>query len=383
MISVELSVLVISADVLGEQIYRAQHGRVYVNNTKGVGIGRESNIKFEIDHPDGRALTADVNFTTRKCHPGELEMDIECLRCPIDQYSFDPSSTCRDCDQYAHCSGGASFAPMDGYWHSTPFSPQFHECTIRQACAYEGRREILEAYYQDPGVIADDLEVLEAYMQGKGTQPVYADYKQCADGYVGVLCGSCDRGYAHLEGGECVKCPTTRFESVVRVMFSLALAFVLFLFNVFSTLDSAVDQIMASGMIDPDDRRSRIGSHRNLRPRKHADGNLPTNGELESDRSSAPASNSELHTLHKAMPTVLFLFYSNLLLSDDERSSLCKNRERKQVRPREAQRDSKGHGSPLFGLLLAQWRCASSDSDKLFASVHCSLEYQCAVVIIP
>ena len=196
-----MSVLVISADILGEQIYRAYNGRVNVNNTKGVGIGKESSMTFKINHPAGRTLIADLNFTTRTCHPGELGMDIACLRCPTDQYSFDPSSTCRDCDPYAHCSGGASFAPVDGYWHSTPFSPQFHKCIIHQACAYEGRHQTLAAYYQDSDIVAGDLEALEAYARGKGTQPVYANYEQCADGYVGVLCGSCDRGYAHLEGG--------------------------------------------------------------------------------------------------------------------------------------------------------------------------------------
>ena len=49
-------------------------------------------------------------------------------------YSLSPTNTsCDLCPASANCQGnqtdGFLLMPVDGYWHSSPFSPQFFQCT--------------------------------------------------------------------------------------------------------------------------------------------------------------------------------------------------------------------------------------------------------------
>ncbi|CAD7698852.1 unnamed protein product [Ostreobium quekettii] len=153
-------------------------------------------------------------LSIRPCRPGEVSLNVSvvdyssgrqvtglaCENCSAGQFSVFPSSPCRPCDINAACPGGAASFPKDGYWHSGPFSVQFHECIIREACAYEGgqeggREERLGGFF---------TSLTEEDVVGG---PVSNDaYPQCAKGYRGVLCGSCDSGFGHFANGECRKC---------------------------------------------------------------------------------------------------------------------------------------------------------------------------------
>ena len=242
----ELNVHLESTNIVGETDYRAIDGILNMNRTEGIGIGRTSEIIFRYGE-----LETNLTFSTRECFPGENEAGYVCQPCPVDRYSFDASSTCRDCENHAKCSGRSSLVPVDGYWHSTPFSPQFHECIIKEACAYESRKSAdknretaLKEYYEDTSKVSTQISQLDAYLSGtEATPPVYNDYFQCSDGYRGVLCGSCEAGYWHFAGGECLKCPRYRVWSVILTLLAASIAFVLLAVNIFLTFSSARKQI--------------------------------------------------------------------------------------------------------------------------------------------
>ena len=151
-------------------------------------------------------MHVNLDFTTRECLPGEVALDNSCTPCPDDQYAFEPTSKCLDCEKHAKCLGGSVLVPEDGYWHSTPYSPQFHECFIQGACVYEGRAETLAAYHRNVTRVLEDLAALDVYVEKKGTHPAYDSYPQCAEGYRGILCGTCEDGFGRLSGGECRRC---------------------------------------------------------------------------------------------------------------------------------------------------------------------------------
>ncbi len=55
-----------------------------------------------------------------------------CQTCDWGWYSLDPrNSTCDQCLPNAVCKGGASIAPLPGWWHSSPRSIQVHRCASR------------------------------------------------------------------------------------------------------------------------------------------------------------------------------------------------------------------------------------------------------------
>ncbi len=237
--------LLVSTAILGEQVYLAEKGVIHVNNTQGVGVNRTSEILFRYGE-----LETNLTFSTRECFPGEIEASNECQLCQTDQYSFNTSSICSDCENRAKCSGGSSLVPIDGYWHSTPFSPQFHECIIKEACEYKSRKDVdierenvLKQYYEDSSKISAEIAELDLYLLTRGTQPVYNEYFQCSDGYSGILCGSCEAGYGHFAGGECIKCPKNRGWSIILTIFAALIAFVLLALNIFLTFNSTRKQI--------------------------------------------------------------------------------------------------------------------------------------------
>jgi hypothetical protein len=79
------------------------------------------------EHPE----VASVNFTVhiRGCHVGEVtdkEGDV-CEPCGGGTFSLNPANhTCDNCPADATCPGGSVIVPMEGFWHSSNFSPQIH-----------------------------------------------------------------------------------------------------------------------------------------------------------------------------------------------------------------------------------------------------------------
>jgi len=86
-----------------------------------------------------------LSLSIRHCRIGEHNITHGklCSPCEPGFYGFDPSVPCQACESQAICAGGASVVPKNGYWHSNPFSPQFHECLVPGACAYRDRDQKL------------------------------------------------------------------------------------------------------------------------------------------------------------------------------------------------------------------------------------------------
>ena len=241
----EQPVRLVSNNILGERRYVAERGVVNINNTRGIGIGI-SRAAVSIEAADDPSLRTEIAFSTRSCYPGEEETEISCDVCRPTEYTFSPASPgCQQCEPHAICNGGAAMVPEDGYWHSTPFSPQFHECIVREACSYPGREEILTAFYADRYAVEIELRSANQSLEA-GEKPIFPNDEQCASGYRGVLCGSCEPGYGHFPGGECVECPVNKGGAIlIAVLTALWMTFFVGI-NLATTLSSTYRQIRAA-----------------------------------------------------------------------------------------------------------------------------------------
>ena len=114
-----------------------------------------------------------VSLSIRKCNIGEHNITEGkiCSVCQPGFYGFDPAIPCQACKSAANCSGGASLVPKNGYWHSTPFSPLFHECLVRRACAYDDREEKLSAFLDEGITPSTTVFTNEAYPQCNEARP--------------------------------------------------------------------------------------------------------------------------------------------------------------------------------------------------------------------
>ncbi|GMH44726.1 hypothetical protein BSKO_12678 [Bryopsis sp. KO-2023] len=155
----------------------------------------------------------------RECIVGEVAQDnslFGCLLCSNGLYSFNrKNSTCDACPKYANCSASIGsegvlerqpVVPLNGYWHSTPFSIQMHLCLSSDACDFEGRIQALQTT-EEPGT------------------------GQCRPGHLGILCGACEKDYGHSSVGECTRCQATWIYTAL-ISFTMLLS----LFLVIATL---------------------------------------------------------------------------------------------------------------------------------------------------
>ena len=232
-----LTLSLLSNDIVGDLRYTAVDGIAVINNTMAWGVGISSNVTIVSDsHPD---ISLQLKFSTRRCYPGELLQDNVCRKCPSEQYGFNPlSKGCNGCEENAKCHGGGVLVPSDGFWHSTPFSPLMQECIHHQACMYQGREQILTAFYDDNAKLNEDIEAMNLHIEGQAPKPLFPEYRQCADGYKGILCGSCEDGYGHSHTGACDKCSEDRAMNGVFIFLTTVWLFLLIGANCAVTLVS-------------------------------------------------------------------------------------------------------------------------------------------------
>ena len=192
--------------VIGDLRYEAVDGVAVINNTKAYGIDRSSTLKI-FSQRDPK-IKIELQMYVRGCHPGEFEQGNVCNKCPIDQYGFNSTlNKCQSCEVNGKCSGEAVLVPTDGYWHSTPFSPVLRKCIQSVACSYAERSEQLTLYYKDLTKVQEDLEQLDEHIGRGSPEPDFSEsYAQCAAGYEGFLCGSCQLGHGHSYTGKCESC---------------------------------------------------------------------------------------------------------------------------------------------------------------------------------
>eukprot|EP00210_Caulerpa_lentillifera_P004303 g4106.t1 len=207
-----------SQNVIGDLRYTAINGTVNISNTSAWGVNVPS-AKLIIHSTQNESIRVEVNFSTRACAIGQYFHDTLCSMCPPDQYGFNASEiSCTSCEINAVCEGGAALVPIDGYWHSTPFSPQFHSCFLPKACTYENRDKNLTYFYADTDQLQELLNQLDQYIEDNEELPDFSAYKQCDDGYEGVLCGSCEEGYGRAINGECSKCPKREISIILGAL---------------------------------------------------------------------------------------------------------------------------------------------------------------------
>ncbi|GMH44702.1 hypothetical protein BSKO_12654 [Bryopsis sp. KO-2023] len=184
-------------------------------------IGDPGNFVVNITSQLAESLATPKTFVSlevelRECVLGEVAQDnslFGCLLCSNGLYSFNRmNSTCDPCPENANCSASVGekgvperrpVVPLDGYWHSTPFSIQMHLCLSDDACHFENRVENLQSF-----VVEDNI--------------------QCREGHTGVLCGACEEGYGHSSVGECSRCqPTWIYVMIIGSIMILSLFLVI------------------------------------------------------------------------------------------------------------------------------------------------------------
>lgn len=118
-------------------------------------------------------------YVSTVCQPGQVSKGGWCDVCPVNMYSFDPrAGKCEICRDHAVCPGGALLLPVAGWWHSTNNSTQVHACPNPNACNHT-------------------VSALHAH--------AHIDW-QCAAGYTGPVCGSCQPGYGLTTPFKCGRC---------------------------------------------------------------------------------------------------------------------------------------------------------------------------------
>ncbi|GMH40356.1 hypothetical protein BSKO_08260 [Bryopsis sp. KO-2023] len=191
--SARIAVDVVSDVVVGESLSEAKDGKVKFQNILAIALPGNHSMSFV--GPEGFNIPAiDTEMSIRDCYTGEERQKQKgiCRKCPDGFYSFLPEEICRPCPKHGSCPGGAALIPVDGYWHSTPFSPHLHECLIHEACAYDMRNLTLLSFY------TTDIVPSANFLPND-------NHTQCGLGYRGILCGSCDDGFGK-QHGNCKKC---------------------------------------------------------------------------------------------------------------------------------------------------------------------------------
>eukprot|EP00210_Caulerpa_lentillifera_P002965 g2831.t1 len=203
----ELQLTLKSDNIAGETSYSAQRGLAKINRTSVIGINVDTNLTIETMFDSEIKVVR--SFTTRACEIGEYTQGDYCVQCPPDQYGFNASKQhCNSCISNAYCPGRAALVPVQGYWHSTPFAPRMHKCFVEAACTFPNRSQILIDYYESNSEeVERQWEALNNYLKTSLNRPDFPGYNQCASGYCGILCGSCEQNYGKSIRGTCTKCP--------------------------------------------------------------------------------------------------------------------------------------------------------------------------------
>eukprot|EP00210_Caulerpa_lentillifera_P006048 g5780.t1 len=138
----------------------------------------------------------------RPCLMGEINNTegYLCDFCLFESFAFDTNrDQCVPCPSHARCNGGASLVPMPN-----------------EACSYERRTDRLERQHHL-------LRFAFFNRFKKNAIPNFhnTEYSQCADGYMGPLCGACEDGYGRTDGKTCGKCGSK--SGTVAVVFLLSI----------------------------------------------------------------------------------------------------------------------------------------------------------------
>ncbi|KAG2493086.1 hypothetical protein HYH03_008749 [Edaphochlamys debaryana] len=164
------------------------------------------------------------------------------------------SRMCLSCPDNAVCPRGLDMAPLPGYWHSSLRSPFMHACLYQAACSDASAPGVraAAAALSNSAVVADlklrledilgplsnnrtlMLAALRQHVLSSGAAgaprrslsgsnssnvTAIADYlqAQCAEGYTGNLCATCQPGYTLNSFFWCTQCPSQSQTIVIGV----------------------------------------------------------------------------------------------------------------------------------------------------------------------
>ncbi|KXZ48361.1 hypothetical protein GPECTOR_28g768 [Gonium pectorale] len=138
------------------------------------------------------------SIQVRPCVLGEVTniAGDQCFPCEAGTFSLRPASLlCDPCPPNADCTLAGlpwATAPLDGFWHSGPYSPNMVPAVIKAAL-----RVLANGSAPDPlnPLASSPPAYLAAYLG-----------LQCAHGFRGTACGRCLPGYGKRGSGACERC---------------------------------------------------------------------------------------------------------------------------------------------------------------------------------
>ncbi|KAG2448500.1 hypothetical protein HYH02_006391 [Chlamydomonas schloesseri] len=147
-------------------------------------------------------------------------------------------------DQQYVGKGNGYLVPKEGYWHSSPFSPQMSKCPTSSACDYTGRAAAIGAFQ------TVNLSSRDTNTPTPSDSPIanisYYWSLQCSEGYTGTLCAQCDTpGYGLRSSGQCTKCPAQGLNTLYYCL-SYLLTIVLLVWTIRSTLTRSLGEARAA-----------------------------------------------------------------------------------------------------------------------------------------
>jgi hypothetical protein len=154
--------------------------------------------------------SAMIELSLRGCRMGESLTGRECVVCKKGEYSLDPNEECKLCDDNAICYGNYTMVPKKGYLRSSIYTDLFIECLNPDACI--GSEEPPKAL----SLTGD-----------------------CATGYTGNLCHSCEIGYSRTAKNMCSECPS-RAGNILKIIGLMIIVIIISSLMVYTTMRSAM-----------------------------------------------------------------------------------------------------------------------------------------------
>ncbi|KAG2486976.1 hypothetical protein HYH03_014349 [Edaphochlamys debaryana] len=195
---------------------------------------------------------------------------------------------CHPCPSDAYCPGGAVVVPLAGFWQSAANSTLMHRCFSDAACApgsgtpaavntsssttSASARLVAcqQAWYasQPPGAaVVAALNASNAtttcllWDAGPGYSPASSyPQLQCAEGYGGLLCATCDPGHHLTSSFDCQECPSQGATVVLGALAFLATS-ALILFTAWTTFQEDYMKQEAGQQVNASDKLAVLITH--------------------------------------------------------------------------------------------------------------------------
>ena len=133
-----------------------------------------------------------INITIRPCSNGEKIGENACTKCQEPRYLIEPGFNCKMCPTGGICVGGDEIWVKKGYYRTHYLSEIVYSCALADAC--------------------------KGNDQGWETE--------CLDGYTGITCAVCEKGYSKSGSGKCNKCPDPAANYIILVGILVAIVFI-------------------------------------------------------------------------------------------------------------------------------------------------------------